>query len=167
MDRPVISQRKYDETAYVNARTYWSLALSRGDATFELRVRHSGTGDSTRFYRLDADASKELVSAEEYRVRCLDIIEHEGHGPCEREGCQNPEGAEYRLASGRRVCLPCAQLHNMQDVTALTDDDAERRAHQLLADRVRLMDGHEAAVEAHLRRTWEAFALLFTPAITL
>lgn len=127
--KPMIQMSKFDESAFVNARTYWSLTFhSAGDdPSYELQVRHSfgDEGDSFRFVSHDAAFRDplELVTDEELANRMMQLRIHE----------------------------------DMSHADAL---DA-------ITAKYSVMSTTEKKILDHLHRHWDAFVLLFNPAVNL
>jgi hypothetical protein len=124
--RPTISERKEDETAFINARTYWSLNVIVDDgASYELRVRHGGDEDTFRFLSHDAERRDplELITLEDWKERLMMLRTHED----------------------------------------MSHDDAEAA----LDGKVEVMTRGEVEILGHLVAYWNAFTLLFRPAINL
>lgn len=177
--KPTIALRKYDETEFVNVRTYWSLmhnANHDAPLSYELRVRYNAVDNARTFVAWDMGDTIELVTKVEYMERRQAIVDHEGNGEC--MACRNPEGASYRVelsigdvANNPRIgphtrvnlCDRCRGNFPHREAEVLTSADSRNRADALLADKVRVMEGHEERILAHLTATWEAFALLFRP----
>lgn len=157
-----------------DGRSCWSLYVTlrpgTDDTSYELQVRHYAPEDEFRFVVCDMGDEVELLTADGYRERRDAIVEHEGQGPCEiRGGCSNPDGAQYEVAR-LRVCrdhVVCAPDPDGTGATPLFHSDALNRADALLADKARVATTHELQVLAALRARWDAFALLFNPAVTL
>lgn len=129
--KPVISMRKFNETEFVNARTYWSLDCNVDDGcTYELRVRHQHPEDAFTFISHDAARRDplELVTENEKSEIIDQFIEHQD----DRLGQEPYDNAEAWFETKYLV-----------------------------------MTKGEAEILAYLRRHWDAFTLLFTPAINL
>jgi hypothetical protein len=170
--KPVITLRKEDETAFINVRTYWELTahIGRGsdERCYELRIKHAYPEDEFTFVHVNRAEhdDMELITEQAYAERRQSIVEHEGNGPC--DACENPEGAQWRINTRYRFCDGCAKDFNDEpevSMEKLNESDALNRADALLADKVRTMDKTEEKVLAELRRHWDAFVLLFNPAI--
>jgi hypothetical protein len=168
--KPVITLRKEDETAFINVRTYWELTahIGRGsdERCYDLRIKHAYPEDEFTFWfvnRAEHD-DLELITEQAYAERRQAIVEHEGQGTC--DACEAE--ASWRINNRYRFCDTCAKDFNDEpevSVDILNESDALNRADALLADKVRTMDKSEEKVLAELRRHWDAFVLLFNPAI--
>jgi hypothetical protein len=154
----------------------WTLSLNNlgpnGDSTYELQVRHSANDDSFRFVRWEMGDSIELVTKGEYGERRDAIVENEGHGPCSTQDCNNPDGASVRYGYCLPVCDVCAAKldtsgFDLQERKVLDESDARARADAWLSDKVVVATMQEQETLTLLRRTWDAFAVLFNPSVTL
>jgi hypothetical protein len=81
--KPQLAERKVDETAFVNARRYWSLTVGAeeyghdDDVTYELRVRHQYPEDEFRMMVWRDGDELEALTHDDYRARVKVILEHE------------------------------------------------------------------------------------------
>lgn len=168
--KPTIALRKEDETAFINIRTYWEVTahIGRGsdERCYELRVKHAYPEDEFTFVHINRAEhdDEELVTNEEFENRRNAIAENEPL-ECDRhsEMTEDERDAEIdRLAE--KVALPpsgeFAWLCPECKAASLNKADAI-----LSCKPVRAMNKTEEKVLAELRRHWDAFVLLFNPAI--
>ena len=104
-NKPTISMRKDIETAFVNARTYWSLDLHVDDGcTYELRVRHAYPEDEFLFLSHDATQrdALEVITRDEFNERVFNVRVHED---------MSHEDAEAHLATKVLVMTPGEEAH--------------------------------------------------------
>lgn len=59
--KPYIALCKEDETAFVNARTFWALTFSGRELTYELRVRHGHPEDTFTFLSINRAERDDLT----------------------------------------------------------------------------------------------------------
>jgi hypothetical protein len=106
ISKPTVSLRKVNEGEFVNVRTYWSVRLSTGDVTYELRVNHGAPEDVFAFFAWrDGDAYR-LVTSRELRDRVDAIADHEHCGECQNAACQSrndPDGAQWQVLAPENV----------------------------------------------------------------
>ena len=170
--KPYIALCKEDETAFVNARTYWSVSGTVGQSpdhrTYEVRVKHHYPEDTFTFWFLDRASHDdiELHTHEAWEARRQAVAENE------------PQLCDLhkRVEDGR--CPFCGEFEGDNGcVTVGCDSDMEdcenckaaslNYADAVLADRCREMDKTEERIYQELRRHWDALVLLFNPTINL
>jgi hypothetical protein len=165
--KPVIALRKEDESAFVNPRTYWALTAHIGprpdDRCYELRVKHAYPEDEFIFVHIDMGDEMVLQTPDEFENRRETIAQNETV-TCDRHLAMTEEetDAEIDRLASLRALPPNGEFAWLCDECRAA---SLNRADAFLADRARAMDKTEAKVLLELRRHWDAFLLLFNPAI--
>lgn len=77
--KPYIAMCKEDETAFVNARTYWALAAVGAEETYELRVKHGHPEDTFTFLWQDRSTRDDitLLSPPAFEDAADELYQHE------------------------------------------------------------------------------------------
>lgn len=133
-----IAMRKDDETAFVNARTYWELSMPCADETLELRVRHQHPEDVFTCWSINRGERDDvrLHTAHDFE-ECVDAYQEH-----EQENRARPgHGSHERRRNAR-----CDALNTRGHV---------------------VMNPIQTLAFKMLRRHWDAFVLLFNPAINM
>jgi len=165
--KPVIALRKEDESAFVNPKTYWALTahIGRGndERCYELQIKHAYPEDTFTFVQFDMGDEMELVTEDALEDRRNAIAENETV-TCDRHAAMSADetDAEIDRLASLRALPPNGEF------AWLCDDckaDSMNRADAILAGRARAMDKTEERYRAELVRHWDAFLLLFNPAI--
>ena len=160
---PTIALCKEDESAFINARTYWALSVAFEDRTYELRIKHRAPEDEISFWLINRAEHEDiqLTTAQDLDERRSIIAENEPQ-LCERHKALHDAGR----------CGDCGEFmgdHGCVTVGCEEEGCNECQAASLnyadayLADVARAMEPVEKTIERELRRTWDAFTLLFNP----
>lgn len=156
--KPTIAQRKENETAFVNPRTYWSLTMQDGitELSYELRVRHGG-GDTFRLFAFDCGDEIEIVSPEELADRIEMTAAHDEVTRCEKH---KDKGFEWYYVEDVDPCEAC-----IADTRKAATIAVQSKCRVISSDPVK--GEREVIIAQHLRRTWDAFVSMFNPTTNL
>ena len=88
--KPYIALCKEDETAFVNARTFWALTRSGRDESYELRVRHGHPEDTFSFLWLNRAERDDitLLSPTDFEDAAEQLYLHEDVDPATLQGAR-------------------------------------------------------------------------------
>lgn len=102
--RPVLTLRKDDETAYLNATRYWELSHHTNERTFALRVRRHNPDDFTLILE-DEDQPWVVYRPDDWKAYLEAVLANEGYDPDQRpDGPKDLADAEaWAVAHGMRT----------------------------------------------------------------
>jgi hypothetical protein len=153
--RPIVNRSQR------NGKSVWEFAISSPGRTYALLIRTDAVETAFDFGVWDMGDWIQLMTQEAFDDRAETIAEHE---PLTCDACLSAIEDHEMLDTDDPMREGSDEGFVCQECRALSIDAARTKLEHLL---VAVETADDAAIRVWLRRHWDAFELLFVPAVTL